>query len=187
MNSLTSRLAGRLSALRRDQGWSLDHLAAQSGVSRATLSRLENASVSPTAEVLGKLCATYGLPMSRLLLMVEDGFAAHVPFAEQQEWQDPDTGFTRRSVSPPANQLRAEVLECHLPPDTQLSYDAPPVAGLEHHLILLDGALSLTLGDQTHALSAGDCLRYQLNGASRFQTPATRGARYMLVLAGGAG
>jgi len=114
MNSLTSRLAGRLSALRRDQGWSLDHLAAQSGVSRATLSRLENASVSPTAEVLGKLCATYGLPMSRLLLMVEDGFAAHVPFAEQQEWQDPDTGFTRRSVSPPANQLRAEVLECHL-------------------------------------------------------------------------
>jgi transcriptional regulator with XRE-family HTH domain len=37
------RLAERLRALRGERGWSLDELARRSGVSRATLSRLENA------------------------------------------------------------------------------------------------------------------------------------------------
>lgn len=179
---LTLKLANQLKDLRRDHAWSLDQLADKSGVSRATLSRLEKAEVSPTAHVLGKLCAAYGLPMSRLLMMVEDSFVAHIPYADQSEWEDPDTGFTRRSVSPLGGPLRGEVLECHLPPDTTVAYDAPPKAGQEHHLVLLDGALSLTVGGTTHHLTAGDCVRYQLFGASVFETPATRGARYMLVL-----
>lgn len=57
MDDLDARLARRLAELRTSRGWSLDALAARSGVSRATLSRLENAEVSPTAALLGKLCA----------------------------------------------------------------------------------------------------------------------------------
>lgn len=180
--TLTPRLAGRLAALRQERGWSLDRLARESGISRATLSRLENAEVSPTAEVLGRLCAAYALPMSRLMMMVEQGFAAHVPPEAQPEWEDPATGFRRRSVSPPAEGLAAELLECHLPPGTCIAYPAPPRAGLEHHLVMLDGALRLSLDDRTHDLTAGDCLRYHLAGGSRFETGPRRGARYLLVL-----
>lgn len=180
--TLTNRLAGRLAALRHDRDWSLDHLAMLSGISRASLSRLEKGDVSPTAEVLGKLCAAYGLPMSRLMMMVEDPFVPHVTFADQQEWQDPETGFTRRIVSPPAQGLSAEVIEGHLPPSSRIQYDAPPHAGLEHHLILQDGALSIDLGETRHDLTGGDCLRYHLSGPSRFETGPARGARYLLVL-----
>lgn len=182
-DDLGRRLARHLKSLRRERGWSLDELARRSDVSRATLSRLENAAVSPTAEVLGRLCAAYDMTMSRLLMMVEDDFRAHVPFAAQREWEDPETGFTRRAVSPPAAALRAEVLECHLPPDTRIDYPDPPRAGQEHHLVLLDGALSLTLGEDRHQLTAGDCLRYVVGGRSRFETGPSRGARYLLVLA----
>jgi transcriptional regulator with XRE-family HTH domain len=181
-NDLTDRLADRLKTLRRSRQWSLDQLAKLSGVSRATLSRLENAEVSPTAEVLGKLCAVYELQMSRLLMMIEDGFSAHVPFVDQPEWSDPSTGFSRRSVSPPDHALSAEVLECHLPVNTRIPYDTPPKPGLEHHLIMLDGALTLTVGETVHNLTGGDCLRYQLFGASAFETGPNRGARYMLVV-----
>jgi len=73
-NETEQRLAARLKQLRVEQGWSLDQLASASQVSRATLSRLENGEVSPTTSVLGKLCAAYGLAMSRLLRMVEDDF-----------------------------------------------------------------------------------------------------------------
>ena len=52
---LDLRIAGRLKALRAERGWSLDALARRSNVSRATLSRLENAEVSATANVLGRL------------------------------------------------------------------------------------------------------------------------------------
>lgn len=181
-NTLTPRLASRLKSLRHSNDWSLDELAAKSGISRATLSRLEQAKVSPTAEVLGKLCAAYALPISRLLMMVEDSFDALIPFDTQSEWDDPDTRFTRRTVSPPAGSLAGEVQECHLPPDTTITYDAPARPGLEHHLILLDGALTVTIEGRDHALTAGDCLRYQSFGDSQFCTNRDRGARYLLVL-----
>ncbi|MBO9436354.1 helix-turn-helix domain-containing protein [Ruegeria sp. R13_0] len=182
LDSLSNRLAIRLKELRQSHGWSLDQLADNSGVSRATLSRMEKAGVSPTAETLGRLCAAYGLPMSRLLMMVEDSFDPKVPFERQPEWSDPETGFTRRSVSPPSTGLSGEVLECHLPPDTVVRYETPPKPGQEHHLIVLDGSLTLTVDGTAHALGGGDCLRYHLSGPTRFETGASRGARYMLVL-----
>ena len=78
---------------------------------------MEKGDVSPTAETLGRLCAAYALPMSRLLMMVEESFDPKVPFGCQPEWSDPETGFTRRSVSPPAAGLSGEVMEgkgiCH--------------------------------------------------------------------------
>ncbi|MEX0319574.1 MAG: helix-turn-helix domain-containing protein [Ruegeria sp.] len=182
LDDLSHRLSLRLKELRQGRGWSLDQLAAQSGLSRATLSRMEKGEVSPTAESLGRLCAAYGLPMSRLLMMVEETFAPKVPYERQTEWTDPETGYTRRSVSPPAGGLSGEVLECHLPPGTRIAYDAPPKPGQEHHLIMLDGALTLTVDGVPHALSGGDCLRYHLSGTTEFVTAPARGARYMLVL-----
>ncbi len=182
LDELSLRLADRLKELRQSRGWSLDQLAAQSGLSRATLSRLEKAEVSPSAESLGRLCAAHDLPVSRLLMMVEESFTPKVPFERQPEWQDPESGYTRRSVSPPAPGLSGEVLECHLPPGAVISYDMPPKQGQEHHLVLLDGALTLTVDETPHHLSAGDCLRYHLSGPTRFETGQARGARYILVL-----
>lgn len=179
---LTLRLAERLKALRLSRDWSLDDLAARSDVSRATLSRLEKGEVSPTAVVLARLCGAYDLPLSRLMRMIEEPFAAHVPFAGQPEWTDPDTGLSRRSVSPPAESLSAEVQECHLPPGAVVS-DAPTANdGRECHLVLLDGALSAVIGDAAYDLTAGDCLRFKSPGASRLETAPGRGARFLLVM-----
>ncbi|HSP25771.1 MAG TPA: XRE family transcriptional regulator, partial [Saliniramus sp.] len=156
------RLAQRLRGLRAEHGWSLDALAEKSAVSRATLSRLENGDVSPTANVLGKLCAAYGLTMSRLMRMVEEDFAPLVRRSEQMVWSDASVGFHRRSVSPPAQPLAGEALECVLDPGARINYDVPPRPGLEHHLILLEGRLGVTLDGRRHDLLPGDCLRYQL-------------------------
>ncbi|MCC3263672.1 hypothetical protein LLE87_36465, partial [Paenibacillus polymyxa] len=57
-----------------------------------------------------------------------------------------------------------------------------PRPGLEHHLLMLDGELSVTVDGQAHRLLPGDCLRYQLFGASAFVTPPHRGARYLLFI-----
>ncbi|MEW5422291.1 helix-turn-helix domain-containing protein [Amorphus sp. 3PC139-8] len=176
------RIADSLRTLRAERGWSLDALARQTGVSRATLSRLENAEVSPTAAVLGKLCAAYGLTLSRLMLLAEGDFTPLIARDEQTVWLDPETGFRRRLVSPPAQMLAGEAIEGEIPPATRLSYDAPPRPSLEHHLVMLDGRLTLTVDGATYALSPGDCLRYRLLGPSSFETPAETGARYLLFL-----
>lgn len=175
-------IAAQLKTLRRDRGLSLDELAAESGISRATLSRLENGSVSPTAAILGMLCAVYGITMSRLMVLAEGEFAAFVPRGVQAEWTDPATGFTRRSVSPPTAPLAGEILSCTIPAGQRLDYDNPPKPGLEHHLYLQDGTLHMTVDGKAYTLHPGDCLRYQLHGASRFETPPDSAATYLLVI-----
>ena len=181
-SSIDRLIALRLKDLRAERSWSLDELARRSSVSRATLSRLENAEVSPTASVLGKLCATYGLTMSRLMRMVEDDFVPLVRRSTQSVWSDPTIGFRRRSVSPPAQTLAGEALECELEPGTRITYDGSPRPGLEHHLLLIEGQLEVTVDGQTHDLRPGDCLRYQLFGPSAFATPEQCAARYILFI-----
>jgi transcriptional regulator with XRE-family HTH domain len=180
--SIDRLIAQRLKSLRAERGWSLDELARQSNVSRATLSRLENAEVSPTASVLGKLCAAYGLTMSRLMHMVEDDFAPLIRRSEQSAWTDQSIGFQRRSVSPPTQALAAEVLECELKPGTRITYERPPRSGLEHHLFLIEGQLEVSVDGQIYTLEPGDCLRYQLFGPSAFATSEQCAARYMLFI-----
>lgn len=179
---LDARLAGRLAELRLERGWSLEDLARRAGVSRSTLSRLERGEISPTAALLGKLCAAYGRTMSRLLAEVEPEPPQLVRADRQPVWRDRETGFTRRSVSPPHPGLRGELLEGVLRAGADIAYDEPPVAGLEHHLWVLDGALELSVGGAAHVLSAGDCLRYRLWGSSRFRNPGPGPVRYVLAV-----
>jgi transcriptional regulator with XRE-family HTH domain len=176
------KLVARLAALREGRGWSLEQLAQASGISRATLSRLERGESSPTAALLGKLCAAYGLPMSRLIAEVEEGGAQLVRAADQAVWTDPASGFTRRMVSPPSRNLRGELVEGRLPEGAVIDYALPPQAGLEQHLWMLDGLLDYTLDGVTYRLHAGDCLRFRLYGATRFACPGPGGAHYLIAI-----
>lgn len=181
-DAIDRRIAQRLKALRIDRGWSLDELSGRSGVSRATLSRLENSAISPTTSMLGKLCAAFGLTLSRLMHMAEDGFTPLIRLKDQTVWSDPEISFRRRAVSPPAQTLAGEVIEGEIGPGTRIDYDRSPKHGLEHHLVLLEGQLEITVGGQSHELKAGDCLRYQLFGPSSFATPKKIPARYLIFM-----
>ena len=180
--SIDQRIARRLKGLRKERGWTLDQLAGRSAVSRASLSRLENGEVSPTASMLGKLCAAYGLTISRLMYLVEDDFMPLIRRDAQPVWADLETGFRRRSLSPPAQSLAGEALDCALEAGQRIAYERPPRPGLEHHLLLIEGRLQVAVDGQVHDLRAGDCLRYQLFGPSAFTTPEGSGARYILFI-----
>jgi len=181
MTTLNDRLAERLKQIRMTRGWSLEALAEASGVSRSTLSRVENAEVSPTADTLGSLSTAYQMTISQLLAPIESPFTPLVRHAEQSLWHDTDNGFSRRVVSPPSGGLSAEVVQCELGAYQIISYAAPSVPGHEHHLVMLSGALTVTVGDEEHRLEPGDCLRYQLFGSSKFQTGVDT-ASYLIVL-----
>ena len=75
---------------------------------------MENAEVSPTAQVLGRLCAAYGLTMSRLIYMVESEgpTVLRLPRISSRFGMTARTGFTRRrSVASPRKALQAEVVQ----------------------------------------------------------------------------
>ena len=176
------RIAQHLGRLRADRGLSLDALAERTGISRATLSRLERSELSPTAAMLGKLCTVYGWTLSRLMAEAETRPPNLVPAAEQPEWKDPESGYRRRAVSPPAPGLRGELVLVHMPAGASVSFDASPVAGLEHHLWMLEGSLTLEVEGALFRLRAGDCLRYVLAGPTRFEGTGKREARYVIAI-----
>ncbi|MFE1429279.1 helix-turn-helix domain-containing protein [Streptomyces fungicidicus] len=176
------RLGRRLAELRNEHGWSLGELAERSGISRSTLSRAERAETSPTASLLNRLCAVYGRTMSQLLSEIEAEPAPLVRAADQPVWEDRASGFVRRSVSPPHAGLRGELVEGRLAAGADISYDRPPVPGLEQHIWVLEGALTVTAQDAEHRLGEGDCLRLRVWGPTRFRCPGPEDARYALAV-----
>lgn len=182
-NDLTHALAGRLRELRKERGWSLDALAGRSGVSRATLGRIETGQVSPTAEALNGICSVFGLTLSRLLASVEPPAEPLIRRADQVVYVDPKSGFERRSVSPPAPWFSFEMIEGRIPAGGVVQYDRATRPGIEHQLHLLEGALTITFGGKAHSLAAGDTLRWKLYGGSRYESLGPDPARYLLAMA----
>ncbi|AMO48223.1 Transcriptional regulator, contains XRE-family HTH domain [Kosakonia oryzendophytica] len=176
------RLAARLAALRLQHNQSLDELSSASGISRASLSRIERGEVSPTAEVLNQLCSVYGMTMSRLLNEVEQ-VAENLFRADQQTlWLDDEKGFERRLLIPPSNQYKCEMIDGKLRPGAFIEYQKPPVQGLEHYLWLYDGELTITQNAEAWSLKKGDSLRFHLSGSSSFRAHDSLGAHYLLVV-----
>jgi transcriptional regulator with XRE-family HTH domain len=176
------RIARRLARLRAERGWSLETLADRTGISRATLSRVERSELSPTAAMLGTLCALYGWTLSRLMAEAETRPPTLLHATAQTEWTDPESGYRRRAVSPPAPGLRGELVEVRMPAGASVSFDQAPVVGLEHHLWMLEGSMILEVEGSTFRLRAGDCLRYVLAGPTRFQGTGRREARYVIAI-----
>lgn len=176
------KLAARLAALRLQHNRTLEELSSASGISRATLSRIERGEVSPTAEVLNQLCIVYGMTMSRLLAEVEHAADNLFRAEEQTLWRDERNGFERRMILPPSNQFRCELIEGNLRPGAYIEYLNPPVQGLEQYLWLYSGGLTVTRETETWALEKGDSLRFHLSGTSSFRAHESLGAHYLLVV-----
>lgn len=176
------RIARRLAALRAERGWSLDALADRTGISRASLSRLERGELSPTAAMLARLCARYGWTLSRLMAEAENGPPSLVRARDQVIWKDPASGYVRRLVSPPHRHLRGELVAVTLRAGASVSYDVSPLPVLEHHLWMLDGAVDIEIEGSAFRVAKGDCARYALSGPSRFQCVGRRSARYVIAL-----
>lgn len=182
LDALEARLAQRLAQLRVASGRSLDELAEQTGLSRATLSRFERGETSPSAAQLSRLALAYGATASRLLADVEALPTRHLPLAQQPQWHDAHSGFTRRMVCPPLAGFATELIAAEIAPGARIDYEEPVVPGHEHHLCLLEGRLQMQLDAQRFELAAGDALSWKSSGATRFHNPGPAAARYLLAM-----
>lgn len=115
MSNLDKDLARRLTELRRARNWPLEDLAERTGISRATLSRIERGDTSPTASVLGKLAAAFGLSMAELFGAASATIERLVPRDAQAVWTDRETGYVRRTLTPAASGYRGAMIEGCIP------------------------------------------------------------------------
>jgi transcriptional regulator with XRE-family HTH domain len=180
-DDLDARLAARLLAEREARGWTVAELAARSGVSRAMISKVERREANPTASLLGRLSAAFGLPLSTLLARVEGTTSRLSAASSQQRWRDPDTGYVRRAVSPSGDSL-LQLTEVTLPAGARVSYPAAAYTFIHQQIWVLDGLLLFHEGAVDHRLGSGDCLTLGPPADCTFENRTRRACRYLVVV-----
>ena len=188
VGTVNGRIAERVRELRISRAFSLEALAAKSGVSRSMISVIERGESSPTAVVLEKLAAGLGVTLASLFETPAARIRApRSPVArrsEQPEWQDPASGYLRRNVSPPGVRQPMQIVEVHFPPGGRIAFETGPRDVRVHQQIwVLDGAIEVMLGAERHRLREGDCLAMLLDGPTMFHNPTRKPARYAVVIA----
>jgi len=127
---------------RDGRGWSLAELAERSGVSKATISKIEREEVSPTAVILVRLAGAFDLTLAGLLLRAEGEGRRLSRAADQPVWRDPETGYRRKQIfSRPDHPL--EIVQVELPRRQALLEAETTVERLEGLVSLLERELVL--------------------------------------------
>lgn len=182
---ITSLIAGRIRSLRAASGLSLEKLAERSGVSRSMLSLIEREESSPTAVVLNKIAASFGVPLA---VFFEDPAAKSGPLSrarDRQPWRDPQTGYLREVLSPSGVAAPFQLVHVTLPAGATVQYEGVNRARPYHQQIwVLEGRIIVSFGADVYHLEKGDCLAGDVDGMpSSFSNPSRVSSRYTVVIA----
>ena len=155
IDDLSSRLALRLRLERDSRGWSLADLAERSGVSKATISKIERAEGQ-------------GDRLSRA--------------SEQPIWRDPETGYLRRQVfNRPDNPV--EIIKVEMPARQRVTLPASSYAHIRQAVWVLAGALVIIEGGERHLLATGDCLGFGPPAEVTYANESAATCTYVVALA----
>ncbi len=179
-----AQLAARLKTERESRGWTIAQLAQRAGVSSSMISKIERGDSSPTAALLGRLSAAFGLTLSQLLTRAEGGGGRVSRADDQPVWTDPQNGFVRRLVTPEAGEAtRLELVRATLPPGVSVGYPAQAYAFIEdQQIVCLEGVLTFTQGEVASTLAAGDGLRLGAPADCIFENRGQQPCSYLIAL-----
>jgi transcriptional regulator with XRE-family HTH domain len=153
---LSSAVARNVQGLRAERGWSLDQMAARSGVSKGVLVAIEQRRSNPNLATLARICDAFGIPVTRL---VEVDAA---PAVRQNDgrvlWRGPSggTGTILAATDPP---WATELWRWELRPGESFGGDAH-TAGTRELAWVEQGTLTLTVAGERQPVAAGRCARF---------------------------
>lgn len=177
-------IAQRVRSLRTARGLSLEQLAGLSGVSKSMISLIERGETSPTAAVLNKLADALSVSLPALFSGGPESAAMPVSRpADQKVWTDPQSGYVRRGLSPTGVASPIELVEVLFPPGKSVAFEnATRSIATHQQMWVLEGEMTVSLGDETWSLHEGDCLAMVLGQQLVFHNPSRKTARYVLAL-----
>lgn len=174
----TQVVGDRIRHLRQAKGISARELADRAELSAAYVSRLENAKVSPTVATLSRVVQALGETITSLFGEVADEGPV-VRAAERRRLIS--RGVCDYRVTP-AWASRLEVLESVVQPGEGSGAGLYRHPGDEECVLVLDGELSLWLGDDEHQLGPGDSATYQCRSLHRWHNASEQAIRVLWII-----
>ncbi|HEY1625289.1 MAG TPA: XRE family transcriptional regulator [Streptosporangiaceae bacterium] len=178
-NSLSSAVARTVKALRAEHGWSLDQLAARSGVSKGVLVALEQGRSNPNLATLARLSDAFGVPAT-LLIDVSAAPTVQVGDTSRVLWQGESggAGTILGATDPPWG---AELWHWDLMPGESFGGEAH-VPGTREMVWVESGVLTVTVGGERHSVPAGQCARFPGSLRHRYGNSGDEPARFTMVV-----
>jgi transcriptional regulator with XRE-family HTH domain len=182
IDDLGDRIARRVRLERDSRGWSLADLAERSGVSKAMISKIERAEVSPTAVVLVRLAGAFDLTLAGLMLRAEGHGERLTRASEQPVWRDPETGYLRQQVfGRPDHPV--ELIRVELPAKQGVAMPTSSYAHIRQVVWVQAGSLVIIEAGERHALGPGDCLGFGPPSEVTFANETDAPCSYVVALA----
>ncbi len=187
--SIVSRVAETLRAVRKEQQLTLDDLAQRSGVSRSMLSQIERGESNPTLATLWNLTQALGVDFAGLLgkqpvAAAASGEVERLPAERTPTIDSRGERCRLRILSPPNLAGSVEWYELRLDAGGALISDAH-APGCREHLTVLDGRIAVQSGLREEEGTAGDTLRYRADVAHRIAALDGKPASALLVVLSG--
>lgn len=175
-DGITERVGSSLRALRHARGYSLEEMAALSGVSRATLSQIETNKTNPTIGVLWKISTGLGVPFSALLGEAEPDRIQVVRRAMQATLTSDDGMFQSRPLGPSRLLGNVELYELSLQPRSRHESPAHPPGTLES-VHVLGGVVRVGVGPVIRDAGPGDTIFFRADAPHYYENPGKTQAR----------
>ncbi|WOV86651.1 XRE family transcriptional regulator [Sporosarcina oncorhynchi] len=154
----------KIKKLRTEQRLSLKDLSDRSGVSVSMISQIERRNTDPTLTTLYKLCK--GLDVSISTLLGTDEQALQLVRKDERKTINFPQSNSKYELLTPINEGTIEMIQIHLEPgqeDQQLVEHAGEECGY-----VLQGEMTIVLGDDEHILYEGDSIRFKSMTPHRF-------------------
>jgi transcriptional regulator with XRE-family HTH domain len=175
-------LAEELKRYRKRREWSIEQLAAASGVSRSMISKVERCEAVPSTGILSKLSEALGITFSRLMSEPTERDIVVIPAARQPVLRDEASGFVRRCISPVLPGRGIDWVLNTLPQGGSTGEFVAHRRGVEEYIYVLSGRLSATVGERTVFLERGDSLFFEADAGHSFANVGKGPCEYFLII-----
>jgi transcriptional regulator with XRE-family HTH domain len=178
---ITAAVARTLQALRADRGWSLDQLAARSGVSKGVLVALEQGRSNPNLATLARIGDAFGVPVT-LLVDVGGEPAVRIsrPDSSRVLWRGPSggTGTIIGATDPP---WAVELWHWEVMPGETFGGD-PHAPATREMAWVETGTLTLTVAGERHSVTPGECARFPASRPHRYANEGDQPLRFTMIV-----
>jgi transcriptional regulator with XRE-family HTH domain len=174
-------VAGWIRGERQRRGFTVDQLAALSGVSGSLISDVEQARRLPTAPILDRIATGLGTSLARLL-HEEQSADTVVLRRHQQDVARDEAGWERRVLSPVLPGVEFEFMRTAIGPGVDAGVFAPHGPGAREYLAVESGVLRLSLDGESVDLYTGDSASYSGECQHGFLNPGIEPCVYYLAM-----
>ena len=178
---LSGALARTVAGLRAERGWSLDHLAGRSGVSKGVLVALEQGRSNPNLATLARIGDAFGVPVTRLLEGADEAVVRVSDASDARVLWHGSSGGTGTILAATPPPWAAELWRWQLEPGEEFGGDAH-APGTREMTWVESGELTVMVAGKRYALGPGECVRFPGDLHHRYVNDSNGSATLTMVV-----